>query len=189
MQLPQKNFWRRVGALIVDGLLLYGVIIIISHFFPFFKEKDIGMNIITINYFLSPFNLLGLFLGITYDTLLVKHYQGTLGKILTRIKITTTTNMALGWGSSAARSFTHYGHITASMFAIAFLAQKTGLLDFMSQTDPMELALQYPLLLLGVLALYFILLGLIFVGDWICLFNPKQQALQDLICKTYVVRR
>ena len=189
MKISQKNFWRRVGALAVDGLLLYGVMFIISHFFPFFKEKDIGMNIITINYFLSPFYLLGLFLGITYDTLLVKHYQGTLGKILTRIKITTTTNMALGWGRSAARSFTHYGHINASMFAFEFLTQKTGLLDFMNQADPMELPLQYPLLLLGLLALYFILFGLICVGDWMCLFNPKQQALQDLICKTYVVRR
>ena len=111
------NFWRRVGALVIDGTLLYLTITVISLVFPLFKDptEDLFFGAFSNKaYLTSYFFIICALLGVLYDTVLVKYFQGTLGKIWLSLKIVSANGKPLSWTQCAARSAVHYGHLLFS---------------------------------------------------------------------------
>ena len=195
MDTTYSNVWRRLFAYLVDGLLLFVVMgsvgyLIYKALVPADSPQEVQLRVLTLLISLST--VVVLFVSQVYEILMVKKYQGTLGKILLKVKVTDLGDNPLTWGRAAARSLIKTGHMFLAGLVADFLLKSTstGIQEKLSALGmPPSDAEAAMLLAIGATAIG--LLGFIIAmcGNWMCIFTAKRQALHDMMAGTYVVRR
>jgi uncharacterized RDD family membrane protein YckC len=197
-----QNMGRRIGAASIDFILLSVPLLVIWYCFPalLLWSGQSPVYIGSLSGFLStPLGIIFMILSLTYGTVMIKLYQGTVGKILCKVKITTMTGKALTWQRSAARCLLQQGHIllfgglTYILMESRFQEWANNLQKLLSGdttfNDPIVLRTMVMFTLFRLLGNVLTNCGLSLLGDWVCLFNKKRQTLHDMIAGTVVVRR
>ncbi|WP_406656034.1 RDD family protein [Methanolobus sp. ZRKC2] len=128
--LPCVGFWRRFGALFIDGIILgivsRIVLLVISPVIMYFFYDSFYL-------LFASFSLLHLVIGITYFAgLESSSYQATFGKQFLSVKVTDLEGNRISFGKATARYFLKT--ITGAIFGIGYLAiifskKKQGLYD------------------------------------------------------------
>ena len=190
-----KNFWRRVGALLVDFSILYSFVYGLSMVIPLPEAPVNEATQLWASTWAHETSLYGIALsvvGMSYDTVMVKYFQGTLGKLLFRIKVTTVAGGPLTWGRSFARTAVHFAHTFLAGLLVDFVVERTGVLKTLLALEQAAPSLTPDEGLVGSLAVFAfaaLTVLVIYTGDWISVFSRKHQTLHDMISGTVVVRR
>jgi uncharacterized RDD family membrane protein YckC len=154
-----QTFWRRVGASILDSLILTPVNWGVSFVFLL-----VGTAPVMLSWAVPGF------IAVLYYILM--HYYGgqTLGKMAARVKVLDDSETPVNLGQAIIRSLPQ---LLPVMFAVSFSTageSSAHLIEFWA-------------------SLIYGLTGLFFIADVaVCLFNEKRRALHDLIAGTVVVR-
>ena len=195
MDTTYSNVWRRIFAYLVDGLLLFVVMgsigyLIYKMLVPADSSQEVNLRILTILISLST--VVVLLVSQIYEIVLVKKYQGTLGKLLLKVKVTDLGGNPLTWGRSAARSLVKTGHIFLGGLIADFLLKSTstGIQEKLTALGmPPSDSKAAMMLALGSAAIGLLSFVITMSGNWMCLFNGKRQALHDMMAGTYVVKK
>jgi uncharacterized RDD family membrane protein YckC len=189
-----NNFWRRGAAFWVDFAVLYAFIYGLSMIVslpeaPVDEATQLWAS--TWAYLVAPFGMALSVVGVLYDIILVRYFQGTLGKLLFRVKVTTLSGAPLTWGRAMTRSCTHFAHVLLAAVFMDYVIERTGIVKkFLKLEPPSSLTLEENIFVaLALLGIAFLTLLFSYTGDWICLFNKKRQTIHDMIAGTVVVRR
>ncbi len=135
MALRYAGFWIRVGAAMIDGILMaivqYAVLI------PMF----FGMNENTVFILQIVSMLVGLVVGAAYEIWMVGRYGATVGKLACRIKVVTPEGGRVGYGRATGRHFAKM--LSAILYIgyimVAFDKEKKGLHDMICNTRVVRL--------------------------------------------------
>lgn len=126
------GFWRRFGAMIVDGIVLNVAFLIIGFVlgllgFSFFEEVDLSTETgdtsagVSAGYALSPFgSLISIAVAWLYYALMESSARGaTLGKMALGLRVTDLSGNRIGFGRATARHFGKF--ISAMILMIGFI--------------------------------------------------------------------
>ena len=123
------GFWRRLGAALIDGLVLAATMAALGALgLPIYRDREL--------------NALGLAVGLLvywlyFAGLESSRRQGTLGKLALSIKVTDLAGGRIGFGRASGRYFAKYLSAAILMvgFAMAgFTARKQALHDLVAGT-------------------------------------------------------
>ncbi len=195
MNTTYTNVWRRVFAYIIDGALMLTIMGLIAYvaykaFAPTSTTQEDNMRILSMMMSLST--ILVLLVSQTYEIIMTKKYQATLGKLAVKVKVTDLGGNPLTWGRSAARSLIKVGHVfLAGLIADFFLkSTSTGIQQKLTALGNPPTDKHAALMLaLGALAIGILSFIISMAGNWIALFNGNRQTLHDLMAGTFVVKR
>lgn len=162
------TFWTRVGASLIDSLIM--IPLIVGGVFNMMDFKNL------------PLYLLLQVAALLYKPWMEGNYGATLGKMAVKIKVVTTDFQDINLQQSLNR-YVFY-------FANSFMGLAGGFLlfihkDFSETSDFYELAeLQAKI---GMPEIEQFLSLLVFVSCIFCTFDPLKQTLHDKVAKTYVI--
>lgn len=106
-----KTFWRRVGAMLVDGLFLWPV----THNVPDVKAGSPFSTVV--------FASVGAAVPVVYSTLMHAKAGQTVGKVALGVIVLNSSQTRIpGWRQSAKRDVFNYGVLGASFVLFAMLA-------------------------------------------------------------------
>lgn len=166
------GFWLRVGASIMDGLILIPAIGIMYYGLFFIKSL--------------PVAIIGQLAMILYKPILEGKMSATLGKKIVHIKVVDQK----GDDINMAQAFTRSVFYLASS-AMAFIINISMMvdMDFIEIDGFMESNAYYQLHTNAALSTINTLLSVLYtVACIVVAFNKKKQGLHDQIAKTYVVK-
>lgn len=142
-ELHYAGFWIRVGAWLLDWLVVFGPLMIIT--FAFFALAGVSSNQ---NRNSGVFETLGMFFGLFlmfgarllqagYQIFFVGKYGATLGKMACRIKVVSDDGSRISYGRATARAFAEW--LSRLTFGIGYLmtpfdTQKRALHDHICST-------------------------------------------------------
>lgn len=167
-----KNFWRRVGATFLDGLIMlpFGLV-------PFFLVRtDFTMGLVSY-LALIPF-------GLFYQVWFPVRYGATPGKMAFGLKIMTVELEPIGWDQALRRN--------APQFALSIVSCMLGVQTLLANREAipaMDLTAFGLLMGSGSMKSVSTLSHIWMYSEWLTmLFNPKRRAIHDFIGGTVVVR-
>lgn len=126
------GFWKRFSAAIIDGVLLMAVSVVIGAVMGLIY----GATTVTSEGISILGNLVGALVGwLYYATMESSVKQGTLGKLVLRIKVTDLSGNQISFAKATGR---HFGKLISTIFLfigflmIAFTSKKQALHDMMA---------------------------------------------------------
>jgi len=130
------GFWRRFGAVFLDGILLWIVNTAFQMLVLFRVTLTANPEELTLLTFVVIYAI-GLTTGLLYEGILVAKYGATVGKMACRIKVVTPDGGPISMGRSIGRHFAKYlsGIILAIGYIIAaFDTERRSLHDHICNT-------------------------------------------------------
>lgn len=136
-------FWKRLTALVIDLIIMFIVFIILGSFIvdvlimPSLHFEIEGGTTRIIMRDVLRFTIFIVFSWLYYSLMESSHYQGTLGKILLRIRVTDLNGDRLSLGRSTGRFLARIVSILTPFYigfvAAAFTAKRQALHDIISK--------------------------------------------------------
>lgn len=159
-----KTFWRRTGALFIDGLILRPL----TYASPDLKP-GIGMDVVFLGALLS-------IASVAYGTVMHAKYGATVGKMAAGVIVLREDRDEIpGWRKALQRDSLNYGMVAGAVLIEAMVVRMN------TESE------RFGIIVLGS-ALLFAALGILLAELLSALTNPRRRSLHDLIAGTIVVK-
>ncbi len=175
-ELNYAGFWPRLGAILMDGLIMFPLIALILWGGTHYRLFQL--------YILVPGTLFGLF----YSVYLVKRFGGTPGKLIVGIQIRKTTGEPVGYREAFLRYLP--GLLLGTLLSIAAIvsASRMSDLEFQALSWSEQLARMDALSPFWYTPVHYLQNAWTWSELIVLLTNRKRRALHDFIAGTVVVR-
>lgn len=131
------GFWIRVGAKIIDGLILYAVQLPLQIVSTMFVQPKSEKEVLTALVPMAIFFIVSMAIHIAYYVFFVGKYGATPGKMVCKIKIVRADGSAVSYGRATGRLFAEFLSaiiLYIGYFMVAFDDEKRALHDRICDT-------------------------------------------------------